>query len=170
MHIKFFGAMLIILSCAFFGFSKAANHRREENSLRLLLAALDYIQCELQYRLTPLPDLCRQAGNQSRGSIKKILHALSSELESQISPDVHSCVQAALNRVADMGKTSQEALELLGSSLGCFDLDGQIQGIEAVRKFCRNELEVLLCNRDSRLRSYQTLGLCAGAALAILFV
>ena len=32
------------------------------------------------------------------------------------------------------------------------------------------ELEVMGRNQEERLRSYQTLGLCAGAALAILFV
>ncbi len=170
MRIKFFGAILIVVGCGFFGFAKASSHRREENELRVLLAALDYMQCELQYRLTPLPELCRQAGRQARGRIGKILLDISSELERQISPDVHSCVQAALNNSLDIGKRSYEAFDLLGSSLGHFDLEGQIRGMEAVRGFCRKELEDLSYNRDSRLRSYQTLGLCAGAALAILFV
>lgn len=161
---------MIVLSCAFFGFAKASGHRREENDLRALLAALDYMQCELQYRLTPLPDLCRQAGGQVKGRIGKILTDLSSELERQISPDVQSCVLAALTCSRETGKAAREAFELLGSSLGRFDVDGQIRGLEAVRSFCRKELEALSYNRDSRLRSYQTLGLCAGAALAILFV
>ena len=161
---------MIVFSCAFFGFAKAANHRRAENELRMLIGALDYMQCELQYRLTPLPELCRQAGKQAKGKIGKILLDLSSELERQISPDVYSCVQAALNLNRDTGIPTREAFELLGSSLGLFDLEGQLSGMESIRGFCRKELETLSFNRDSRLRSYQTLGLCAGAALAILFV
>ena len=47
---------------------------------------------------------------------------------------------------------------------------GQILGLEAVRSHCRSELDALSANQDERLRSYQTLGLCTGAALAILFV
>ena len=170
MRVKILGAMLIILSCGFFGFSKAAHHRREEKDLRMLLSALDHMQCELQYKLTPLPELCRQAGSQAGGRIGKILLDISSELERQVAPDVQSCVHAAMNGSRDMGKASAEAFELLGSSLGLFDLDGQLRGMEATRIFCRKELEALSYNRDSRLRSYQTLGLCAGAALAILFV
>ena len=55
-------------------------------------------------------------------------------------------------------------------SMGRFDVKGQIQGLEAVRSYCRGELENMAVNREARLRSYQTLGLCTGAALAILFV
>ena len=54
--------------------------------------------------------------------------------------------------------------------IGRFDLEGQLQGLESVRVYCRDQLDNLAKDRDVRLRSYQTLGLCAGAALAILFV
>jgi len=61
-------------------------------------------------------------------------------------------------------------LDLLGSSLGRFDLKGQLSGLESVRNTCRKTLEEMNRNRDNRLRSYQTLGLCCGAALVILFI
>ena len=170
MGIKVIGGILIVVSCSFFGFAKASSHRREENELRFLLTALDYMQCELQYRLTPLPLLCRQASNQSKGVTKRILHDISLRLEAQVSPDVYTCVQDALIQHRDIPESSREALELLGSSLGHFDLDGQLRGMESVRTICRKELDALSYNRDNRLRSYQTIGLCAGAALAILFV
>ena len=58
----------------------------------------------------------------------------------------------------------------LGKNLGNFDMAGQLQGLEYARTLCRENLEKLMHNKESRLRSYQTLGLCAGAAIAILFV
>ena len=54
--------------------------------------------------------------------------------------------------------------------MGQFDLSGQLKGFEAVNKDCLRELTDLENNRTQRTRSYQTLGLCAGAALAILFL
>ena len=57
-----------------------------------------------------------------------------------------------------------------GDLLGHFDLSGQIRGIEAVRHFAANDLERLCDHKDVRLRSYQTLGLCAGSALIILLL
>lgn len=170
MEYKWIGALLIILGCGGFGFSLAAAHRREEGTLRQLIAALDYMECELQYRLTPLPDLCRAAGQEGKGLVGEVLLNLSRELDNQISPDVASCMNAALASAGDLPRHTGENLRLLGSSLGRFDLTGQLNGLEAVRSNCRRDLEALGDNRDVRLRSYQTLGLCAGAALAILLI
>ena len=61
-------------------------------------------------------------------------------------------------------------LRNLGISLGRFDLPGQLQGIHTARGECQSALDRLCSNRDNRLRSYETLGLCAGAALAILLL
>lgn len=170
MTLKWIGAILIVLSCGGFGFLLAANHRREERTLRQLIGALDYMECELQYRLTPLPELCRQAAKESGGVIRDALSALAVQLEDQIRPDVESCMNAALAQIQDLPKSSRICLRKLGRSLGRFDLPGQLKGLEAVRAACRLELNRLSQNRDARLRSYQTLGLCAGAALAILFL
>ena len=90
------GAMIVILGCGGFGWHLAAAYRREERILRQLMAALDYMGCELQYRMTPLPELCRQAAAQHNGCLGETLKLLSQELESQISPDVERCMSAAL--------------------------------------------------------------------------
>ena len=79
-------------------------------------------------------------------------------------------MQAALSSVEDIPKHTREALADMGKTLGRFDLSGQLKGLEQVRASCRAELESLRSNREPQLRSYQTLGLCAGAALAILLV
>lgn len=170
MEYKWIGAALIILGCGGFGFSLAAAHKREERCLRQLIAALDYMECELQFRLTPLPDLCRSAGQEGKGEVGQALLTLSAEIDAQISPDVDYCMAAALKRHPELPGITAENLRMLGHSLGRFDLKGQIAGLEAVRGKCRQDLEKLQSDRDSRLRNYQTLGLCAGAALAILLI
>jgi len=170
MSLKLFGAALIVVGCGGFGFLIAASYKQEENALRQLIGILDLMQSELQFRMTPLPDLIRQAGTESKNPIGQFMTVLSSELESQTSPDVDGCVQAALNKVEDLPKRVKKALEQMGTSFGRFDAEGQIRGIESVRSFCAAELDAMADNRDARLRSYQTLSLCMGAALAILFI
>ncbi len=168
--LKIFGALLIVAGGGMFGFSLASAHRREESALRSLLSALDFMQCELQYRLTPLPDLCREAGRQTKNGIGQVFLALSQELETQTHADVARCMDAVLLQTASLPLRARKALAILGSSLGRFDVQGQILALEGVRAHCRQELDTLTLDRDARLRSYQTLGLCAGAALAILLV
>ena len=167
---KWIGAILVICGCGGVGFSIAASYRREECALRRLMNALEFMECELRCHLTPLPELCRQTARESSGTIAGLFSTLARELDSQVAPDVQSCLRAARMVVGEIPGKVGQAWDLLGSTLGRFDLEGQIQGLETVRAFCRRELETLSRNRESRLRSYQTLGLCAGAALAILFV
>lgn len=170
MYIKVLGAVMVIMACGGFGFKLAAAHLREERVLRHLTAILDYMECELQYRLTPLPQLCRQAAEQASGCIRKFFLSLTCELEDQLSPEVEGCVRAALAKHQDLPKLTRNALEQLGQSLGRFDMQGQLKGLESVRQECRRNLEELNQNKQARLRGYQTLGLCAGAALAILLL
>jgi stage III sporulation protein AB len=61
-------------------------------------------------------------------------------------------------------------LRLLGKSLGKFDLSGQLAGIDLVREGCKENLDRISKDRQERLRSYRTLGICAGIAIAILLI
>ena len=170
MTLKILGSILVIAGCGGVGFRIAANHRLEEKSLRQLVSILDYMECELQYRLTTLPDLGRQATNEFNGIPGKVLYELTAEMESQVAPDITCCMQAVLGRNKDVPPITRKILELLGMSIGRYDLNGQLKGLESVRYECRRNIELLSNNKDTRLRSYQTLGLCAGAALAILLI
>lgn len=170
MSLKLIGAVCIIAACGGVGFSMAAAHRREEQALRQLIRALDYMGRELQYHLTPLPELCRHAAAECGGCIRQVLLALAAELESQVAPDVSTCMNAAIAKIPRIPQRLRGELARFGSSLGRFDLQGQLDGLEAARQQFRRDLENLSKNRDVRLRSYQTLGLCAGSALAILFL
>jgi stage III sporulation protein AB len=167
---KWIGAILIILSCGGFGFYQAGIYRAEEKNLRDLLRCLDLMQCELQYRLTPLPQLCILVSSQLGGAVGHVFDLLRRELENQVAPEVSSCMRSALLRCKNLTSQTRQLIQELGASLGQYDTYGQLSCFDAIRMQARTQLEELSRNRDSRIRSYQTLGLCAGAALAILFV
>ena len=168
--LKMIGIVLIISACSGVGFTLAATHRREEKSLRQLIGILDFMECELQYRLTPLPNLCKLCAREFPQTPGKIFGELADEMEQQIFPDIACCMRSVLDRTKDLPSITRRELLLFGKSVGRFDLEGQLKGLEGVRQDCRRNLERLGNNRDNRLRSYQTLGLCAGAALAILLI
>ena len=170
MILKLIGAAFVVVGCGGIGFRIAANHRFEEKNLRQLIGILDYMECELQYRMTPLPELSRQASKEFPGLLGSIFLALSLEMDAQNSTDLETCMRAVLEKTGKVPPLTRAELLLLGRTIGRFDMEGQLKGLEAVRQECRRQVEALSYNRETRLRSYQTLGLCAGAALAILFV
>ena len=167
---KWIGALLIIGSCSGCGFAIAAGKRREERPLCHLMGVLQLMEADLQYRLTPLPELCRMAAGDTKGILRVVFLNLYRELKWQKLPDAGSCMHAAIQRSGEMPPRVRRLLVQLGHTLGRFDLPGQIQGIRAVGKRCEESLEIIRKNRDERLRSYQTLGICAGMALAIILI
>lgn len=167
---KWIGAVFIVSGCTGFGFSLAAEHKRRERMVFHLIRALERMECELQYMLTPLPELCRSAAEASFGVIRRVFLAYSRELEERTMPDAASCMQAVVSKAGIPSQTIRFLLVQLGQSLGRFDLQGQLRGLEALRRQCEAELEHLSHQRNERLRCYKTLGICAGLALAILFI
>lgn len=170
MGYKWIGAVLIVGGCSGCGFYLAAGKRREEQLLLQLQQVLQLVAAELQYRLTPLPELSRMAAGHSKGILRVVFMNLYRELSWQKLPDAGSCMSAAIRRSGELPASARRLLVQLGHTLGRFDLAGQLQGLEGVQKRCEESLQNLRKNREERLRSYQTLGVCAGAALAILLL
>lgn len=169
MIIKLVGAGMIVLGCGCFGYSMAFFHRREEDNLRQLISALDWMEMELPSTLSPLPILCAHAANQVSGPVHDLLSEIAERLNLQMEPDAQTCVSQLVESVILSDSMKGLFLEL-GATLGRFDLPGQLQGLRAVKMRASLLLHGLEENRTARLRSYQTLGLCAGASLAILLL
>lgn len=170
MDFKWIGAVLIISGCGGFGFSLVSAHRREEQLLRRLIRVLDFMTCEIQFRATPLPELCRKAAEEGGKTLHSVFLCLAEKLDAHTSSDVNACMEDVLTEYPALPQSAVQNLMLLGSSLGRFDLAGQVKALQETRSQCQSELDALICGRDDRLRNYQTLSLCAGAALAILLI
>ena len=170
MSLRWMGAALIVLGCGGVGALMALRDKREYDGILQLIQALDFMACELSYRMTPLPELCHRTADRTQGSVSGVFSKLADELERQIAPDAACCMRAALAKCLDVPPKTEPFLAQLGLMLGQFDLQGQLQGLQGLKESCELARKGMELNRPQRLRSYQTLGLCAGAAIAILFI
>lgn len=170
MYLKWIGAALICVSCSGFGMLMAGSYRNAIKGLRSLVAVIDYMECDLGYRLTPLASLCRSAAMACGGTLSGLLQDFAAELDEQISPEPSQCMAATLARNPLLHEQVAQLLRELGNCFGKFDLVGQLKELDAIRQRARGILEQMELNKDTRVRSYQTLGICAGAALAILLI
>lgn len=168
MYIKVIGSLLIIFGCGGYGLMLNRAHRQQVLALRQLRSAMQSMEAELQYRLTPLPELCRLAAAQTAGALHRTFDALARELEKQNAPQVRDCMEAVLKQNSDLPCQCAAMLRSMGQSLGCFDLPGQVQALQGCQRECSRILENLECDQPQRLRDHQVLSFCAGAALAIL--
>lgn len=167
---KWMGASLVIGASGGLGLILAWNQIREERTLQQLADILEYMESQLAYRLTPLPELCKEAAELTSGALGQVFQALSAALGSRSYPEVSGCMQAVLENTPQISPQTRRSLLSLGASLGKLDLAGQRKELLTLRGECRRDLQALRRNRGERLRSIRTLGFCAGAALSILLI
>lgn len=170
MSVRLIGAIMVIVGCSCVGFSMAIVHRKTESSLARLICAIEYMECELQYHLTPLPELCVMTSEHVSGEISFVFRELANLMVSQQQQNAKACMDDALERVNAIPSLTRDNLLKLGQVMGRFDLQGQLSGLASIKELVRRDLDGLQIDKDARLRSYQTLGICAGVALVILFI
>lgn len=170
MSLRIIGAILIVGTCSAFGFKMSANYKLQARQMEQLIGALLYISCETSYRLTPLAQQFNGCCTITTGAVKNFFYLAAKELSDQINPNASCCLQAALDKAKGLTPAVTKAIKQLGNTLGEFDLDGQLKSLEETLALCRNALSQLEAEQTIHTRNYQTLGICAGAALAILFI
>ena len=170
MSLKILGAILVLIASAGLGMKMSISYIKQERQLDELIQALSYVKCELPYRLTPLPAQFDNCGNMTSGAMQILFRNAKEELDSQISPNAKCCLLAAIDKTQELMPAARQALERFAQTLGQFDVDGQLLGITETIVFCEEQLQKLKNDHPNRIRNYQTLGLCAGAAIVILFV
>lgn len=170
MQVKWIGTILVLSGCSAWGFSAAASEKREAGILQTLANALRFMENELHFRLTTLPVLCRETAENSCGVVREVFHNLARELELQTGSDAAGCMEQALTKFHFLPQKIQNIFLQLGISLGRFDLQGQIRELDHILRCCEAELTRRSHNREQRSRNCKTLGVCVGAALAILLI
>lgn len=169
MTTKLVGILLVGLSFGVIGFYLASNVKKEINYLHDFIGILDYIECELNFRLTPLPYLCDSAAKKGK-LLSSIFSSLAYELNNQIFPDTVRCMEAAVKKHQGIPLIIHELLMDFGYTLGKFDLHGQLISLNAIKQKCESLLFEREKNKHNRVRYYQTLGLCAGMIITILLL
>lgn len=170
MTIRILGAILILLGCGGAGFLLAAACKQETTSLKNFIQSMNIMESELRYRKTPLPFLCHYIAATQSGVLRTYFFQLENELQQQIQPDASACAVLALNKTPHVPKTLNEIIIQFARSLGEFDLEGQLLGIQAVRNEAIMRFKLMSKDQEQRIKNYRTFGVCAGAAIIILFI
>ena len=171
MMVRLLGAVLIIAGSGGFGFMLSAEERKLIRYLDQMERLLYEIEWELQYRLTPLPQLCIHASRAVRGELKAIFSDLGERLKLQTEPDVESCMNGVLQFYDKrLPRQVRQILCEMGYTLGRFGFEEQLEGLRLLRNNCREISKSRKNNLSERMRGARTLILCTAAALIIVLV
>lgn len=168
--LKTAGILLVILGASGFGCTMALGVRRQAALLRQLLSALEQMKGEIAYQKTPLPELMRLLSLSCSGALAAFFGQAAGDLHLRQEGSVYAIFKKALSAAPPSAFPPQVRLVLLnlGKGLGKYDLERQLQSIDLAAERLQSLLDALQADQRARIRSYCTLGVCAGAAIAIL--
>ena len=167
MVIRMVGAALTLLSGVLYAANITKEHRAKERDLEEFMLILEHFSWELQTNLSPLAVCCLAAARCGRGKIGALFADLAERLEYGAEASAAECM-AQVRHNYNISFSIAARLDQLGDTLGRYDLSGQIAGIKAIGELCRRDLRALAAERTKTVKTCQTLGLCTGAAVAIL--
>ncbi len=170
--LKILGALCIIGGSSAAGFGFAACVRRQAEQLRELSAALSSMRDEIEYRATPLPRLLSELSEQTAGAISELFRFWSEALTAACGASIPYALSCALRRTRrlTLGQDGLSALQTLAQSLGRFDAEAQLRAISLCTQRIENQIARLESEKPARCRSYRTIGVCAGLALAVILL
>lgn len=160
---------MIILGAGSFGIAKTAQFYRQQRQLRSFLNALEILKCEMEYTLYPLPKLCRITAERSDRICADFLRMYADSLDggacrSAAAREAFNAVKCVLPQDAGMA-----VLDLF-SALGRYEVDGETNLLKLTQHRLKAALERGEAEKRPMAKGYTILGVCTGAAVAILLV
>lgn len=166
--VKIVGILLVILGASGTGFSMAFSVRQTVSVVQQLVSALEQMKNEISFRRTPLPELMGLLEAQSRGPVSEFFGRMAAELSQRQARSVDAIVRTQAAAIRAFSPPVRQILVQLGGGLGQYDAEGQLRSIDLALLRLRGLLEQYRADQQSRIRSYCTLGICGGLAIAIL--
>ncbi len=169
--IRMMGAALLLGGSAALGFAAVRRLERRTRDLRELIAGLEVMERELEWRLTPLPELLRRAAEQAGDGVSAFFlmcaqgaERLNGRTFSEVWRQELTSAQLSVNE-ADRG-----LLEQLGGVLGRYDGDSQRQALAAAVERLEEQRTEAMGRRARLGKVYGVLSVTAGIFLVILLI
>lgn len=169
---KLAGVLIIVISAGSVGFRIAASLRRRCSLLRQLLRALQVLKNEISFCQTPLPQAFALMAVSVQDAPERVFSSVARQMDQRRWLTPQTAMEQAL--AAELELNRDEAvcglLKKLAAGLGKYDRDSQLQTLESVGRELSELLQAAQQESSVRSRTYETLGICAGLAVAILFI
>ena len=170
--LKLIGLSLILTASSAMGLGLARTVRRQQAQTLAFIDAVLRIRHELQYRLTPLPDVFLALQESREAAVAAFFSGLAGSLSAADTCTVGYACRQALRRTEGLCIPAgvRTALMSLFDTLGKYDLDGNLQALDLALGRLREEARQLQGSAAARCKTYVTLGVCTGLAVAVILI
>lgn len=167
--LKMLGAVLVVLGTGSLGVGAIGRMKREVQMLRAFITALEGMEREISFQLTPMPALFWGLATRNEEPLSGFFATLSRAVEDLGEHDLSQRWKEGL-RALPLSQRTQELLGELGDVLGRYDAESQCHAIAHTREELATSLQKLEGEGVQKRKLYVTLALTVGALLVILLL
>lgn len=169
--IRLIGALLLAGGASLLGVLAAGRLDRRVRALQALLGALELLERELSFRLTPMPALLSTLAKRSPAPINAFFARCLAGLSALGERTLADLWEEALEKVPmDLEEEERQILRELGSVLGRYDGESQQESLGLARVRLGQCLVKAGEERSRMGRVYRVLGLAGGSLLVIVLL
>ena len=167
--LKTVGLVLVVLCCSGCGAMMAANLRRRMAALQKTQLFLHLLSERLSYTLCPVQELFAELAGEPLLRELDYIAACSRRLQAR-EPFPEALRESVLESRLPLNERDREVLVSLCPIIGASDVENQLSGLALIRANLSGQAGQAREQVQRRARLYRSLGVLAGAAMAILLL
>lgn len=171
--VKILGVILLLAGTTGYGLYKGCVYSEGLENLYEIKKAFLYIQGEIRYMNTPMPEVLEHAAAQSRGRCRAFFKRAAEGLLAGSGKELREVWEEAAARELGEGALEREALSALrgmGGQLGCLDRKAQERTIEYFLLTWDGLIERRQREKSEKLKLYYVCGIMGGLLMVIILV
>ncbi|MBH0329378.1 MULTISPECIES: stage III sporulation protein SpoIIIAB [Brevibacillus] len=169
--VKLMGAVLILFSASMVGWQIGKYYANRPVQLRALLVALQMLETEIVFGMTPLQRAFVKVGHRVSEEVGKVFLLAAEFLQTEKVHSAEEALQQAMNRLwtqTALRRQEREVLESLGQVLGSSDREDQQKHLRLAVTHLRGLEEEARAEQEKYEKMYKSLGFLGGLLVVIL--
>lgn len=163
------GALLILVGFGGLGFGALMGKKHQIQRVQGMVQGLAYIEREISFHLTPLPDIYKNLSTQLPPPLCQFFQQLAKGMSALETQGMGERWCQGLSQLY-LGQGGEDCLVPLGQVLGCYDAESQSQAILQAKGQLEDYLQGLEEESCKAQRLYGTLSLGLGGLLVIVLL
>lgn len=171
--LKLVGIIVVLCGTTALGIYKSCQYMSRFRNLNEIKKAFLYIQGEVRYRNTPMPETLEEAAFKIKGPIGSFFRHVSGRLDEKKGLDFKEVWERCLLEDVSgevLEREAREELAGMGSQLGCLDRQMQEKAIDYFLDRWEYIIEKRQSEKSNRLRLYYVCGIMGGLLMVIILV
>lgn len=170
---KIFGLLLILGGATGIGVLYGEMMRNRIEQLKDIYKSVLFMENEISYLYTPLPEVFELLGNKASEPFKSIYSRISELLVKREVDEVSIAFQKAINENRDKLYLNDEDIKLIKDfmkNIGEGDVEREVSIMKYTKEVIRKKIEDVEKDNYIKIKLYRTMGFSIGAVIAIIFI